>query len=244
MEIKKGDIFLTNQGGRVLVLNYRDSRNVDIEFIDSYRHRTTISKGRLVKGAVKNPYHPSVYGVGYMGVGQYSSKDGAADSACYKSWSAMMKRVYYDKEITIYYKDCSVVEEWHNFQNFAEWYYQQHNAGRKGFHLDKDLMVLGNRVYGPNFCSFIPQEVNKVLLSNSRVRGVYPQGISKHGNLYRVSVSMSGKTHRIGTYPTLEEALDIYKKHKEQHVKDLANKYKNVIKKGVYDTLINWEVPA
>lgn len=51
-----------------------------------------------------------------------------------------------------------------------------------------------------------------------------------------------GKTHNLGRYHTVEEAFYAYKKAKELHIREVAEKYKGDISPRVYDALINYTV--
>ena len=55
------------------------------------------------------------------------------------------------------YKECSVCEEWLNFQNFAKWWYI--NYFEEG-DLDKDLLVKDNKIYSPKYCCILPKQIN------------------------------------------------------------------------------------
>lgn len=89
-----------------------------------------------------------------------SNEDGS--NKCYCTWFNMMKRCY-DPNSRDYemYKDCEVCQEWHNFQNFAEWwdkeYYEIPNANMS---LDKDILEKGNRLYSPETCCIVPLDLN------------------------------------------------------------------------------------
>ena len=74
----------------------------------------------LTKGCVSNPMKRTVYGKGYLGVGKYSP---SSETRAYKLWKNMLERVYClnVRYTRMSYKDVEVCEEWHNFQNFAEW---------------------------------------------------------------------------------------------------------------------------
>ena len=112
-----GDIYVNNQGESFKIINYIDSKHVEIEFLDSH-FKKTVSSGNIAKKEIKDPYYPSVEGLGYLGVGTYKPT-----GKVYKTWHNMIIRCYsnnyHQKEPS--YKECSVCEEWLNFQNFAKW---------------------------------------------------------------------------------------------------------------------------
>lgn len=78
-----------------------------------------------------------------------------------------MLRRCYDKEFQLKnksYQGCTVCEEWHNFQNFAEWFYQNYFDGAC---LDKDLLCCGNKTYSPDKCCLITRSLNSFLVVNN-----------------------------------------------------------------------------
>lgn len=202
----------------------------------------------IKKGIVKNPYTPSVYNIGFMGSGKYRAGDGSGEHTdSYRRWLRILQRCH----STIYqaaqptYIGCSVAPEWHNFQNFAEWHEENCKSYMQGWQLYKDILVKGNRVYSPETCCFVPQEINSMFTKNNKVRGAYPIGVSKRGSKFRARMSISipiSITLNIGTFNTMEEAFDSYKRTKEQHIKIIADKYKTQITETVYQALYNYKV--
>ncbi len=102
---------------------------------------------------------PSVHGVGFIGIGKHSSRDNGKVSKSYATWKGMLARCYYPKYQEIYptYKGCTVHISWHNFQVFAEWFDMNYI---KGYHLDKDIKLEGNKVYNSEYCSFVSAKEN------------------------------------------------------------------------------------
>lgn len=96
-----------------------------------------------------------IQGVGYIGEGKYSKYN----TKLYLKWETMLTRVY-RKGGAKGYEDVIVEERWHNYQNFCEDITKMPNYNIKRFALDKDLILLGNRRYGPDYCSIVPIEFN------------------------------------------------------------------------------------
>jgi|SRR5690554_1789839 len=240
-KIKAGDVFKTKEGDDVVVIEYFNRQKILIEFVDKYKHQTTVQGGNLVKGSIKNPYRPFVRGVGYFGVGEYKATSEKKITRAYNTWSQMLRRCYCPKAAEKHpaYKDVTVCEEWHNFQVFAEWFYKQPNHDKKGFELDKDLLVPYSKIYSPQTCSFVPKQIN-VLFTGKKNNGL-PIGMWRHGNKYQVSVSNEGKETHFGTYSTIEEAEIVYKREKKKVLIEVVNKYKNDLNPQVYHNLLNWE---
>lgn len=233
-----GKYYYTNQGYKVKIIEYVNFYNTTIKFNDkSSTILKNVNLGSLRKGAVVNPYHPSVFGVGYCGEGTYISN---ISSKVTKSWKAMLGRCYYYKENPTY-KDVTVCEEWHNFQNFAEWFEQNYNSETmQGWHLDKDILVKGNKIYSPVTCCFVPQEINNQFTIDKE--RVLPKGVSLDRKSIRATISKFGKYQLIGYFSTINEASEAYKKERLSYIKELSEKWKSQITENVYNILINYEL--
>jgi len=243
-KIRNGDVFKTNQGCEIVVIQYHSSSNIDVEFRDSSQYSLKTTAQRLRRGDINNPYLPRKYGIGYFGVGKYTSTVDNKPSPEYNSWGRMMQRCYCEnyrlKDPS--YIGVQVCDEWLNFQNFAEWFHNQPNAGRKDFHLDKDLRVMGSKIYSPSTCSFIPRQVNALLNQHSRQRGSLRQGVKRYKNGFYSVISMYGEEKYLGCYPTEEETYQVYKQARENYVRDVATRYKNDLHPEVYQNLMSWEL--
>jgi len=242
MGIKAGDRFSTNGGGSVVVLEYRNYNNILIEHLDENRHTATVAGLSLRNGMVKNPYLPSVYGVGYLGAVHLIENTDRNYFYVYNKWKTMLERCYSAKYHARRptYIDCLVVPEWHNFKVFLEWHKNEPNSENPGFNLDKDLRLGGNKVYGPSTCSFVPAVINNLLLDNGASRGLLPQGVSANGKGFRSCLCANGKQIRLGTYSTPGQAHEVYKKAKEVNVRSMAEEWKEYLHPEVYDYLKTW----
>lgn len=127
----------------------------------------------------------------------------------YVKWRAVLERCYSEKfwKTNPTYRDCSVVPEWHLFSNFKAWMKTQDWEGKQ---LDKDLLLYGNKVYGPDTCVFVDQKVNLFMLENKATRGKSLIGVyfDEECGKYRArccSVT-TGKQKCLGRYTTQEEA--------------------------------------
>lgn len=241
-QIESGDVFTTNDGGSVTVLQYQNSKAVTVKHNDTNGHVVVVQASNLRNGMVKNPYHRSVFGVGFIGVGNYAAYLNGKDTPVYKTWYGMLERCYCPKYHARKptYIGCSVHPDWHNFQNFAEWFERQYFA--TCWQLDKDLIVEGNKVYSTDTCAFIPQQLNTLLNDCGATRGDLPQGVSRNGKGYQAQLSMYGRLHHLGTHATPTEAFQAYKLAKEANVKRMAEQYKCLIDPRVYDSLMRYEV--
>jgi hypothetical protein len=107
------------------------------------------------------------------------------------------------------------------FQNFAEWY-QEHYV--EGFQCDKDLKVVGNKVYSADTCIFVSPQINSLMVDCRAARGLYPQGVSLHNESgrFRAKLWMYGKQKHLGAFDTAEEAQQTYAPAKLEYVHKVA----------------------
>ena len=240
--VKVGDVFLNNQGCKAVVIEYINAKNVLVEFQDNIKHRTYAKVQHLKNGKFKNPFHPQVYGVGYVGVGKYSAKVSGSNTLEYDLWHAMMKRCYdqkyHAKRPT--YIDCTVCKDWYNFQVFAEWANNQPCFAR-GYQLDKDLIIDFNKEYSPEACCLAPSEINNILLSGTSNRSEYHTGVTfnKNKNKFAARVNIgSRKVQFLGYFLNIDDAIAAYKKAKGDHIKNIALIWQNRIDKRLFDALM------
>lgn len=140
------------------------------------------------------------------------------------------------------YIGCEVHPDFIKYQDFAEWCQNQIGFGVPGFQLDKDLLVDGNKVYGPDTCLFIPSELNSMIIRNERSRGDLPTGVTyeKDRKRYKVKISIDGKKTTVGSYMDVDLAKDAYIKRKSIEVLKAADQWKDSIDPRAYQALINW----
>jgi hypothetical protein len=239
--IESGQIIPTYSCGDVLVLNIHSKSSVDIMFLD-YPCELKVRSGSLRTGMVKNPMRPTIYKVGFFGIGPYKLEK------TYRTWSNMLQRVYEPptEGHARQYAGTSVHTHWHNFQNFAAWYETQINRfGLVDFewHLDKDLLIPGNRIYGPDTCCIVPLAVNMLFTDHAFARGNLPMGVSKSGNNYRAKVSQNGKIKWLGSYPTIRLAQLSYWKAKFEAIQMTSVMYWNYLPEPIAMRFIafGWE---
>ncbi len=193
------------------------------------------------------PVDPSVFSVGCLDVDFRVWHDGIGLWQ-YETWKGVLQRscgdVFKDKYPT--YRDVTVCEEWLSFATFLEWVNREVGYKGKpvGLDLDKDLMVRGNKIYSPEFCSFVPKEVNILLTNKPNHRGEWPLGVcfDKKQKKFRAYLSKYGKAANMKRVGTAEEAFLMYKVGKEQHIKEIAEMYREQLNPKVFETLMNWEV--
>lgn len=141
----------------------------------------------------------------------------------YKVWRCMLQRCYdascQAKHPT--YIGCSVCDEWHLFSVFKEWY----DANSvDGWQLDKDLLFVGNKVYSPDTCIFVPNRINSLMNNVAASRGEYPIGVclKKSSGKFGASISSAdGKRVHLGYFSSPEAAHLAWVRAKRQIIIDL-----------------------
>lgn len=162
----------------------------------------------------------------------------------YKTWACMIDRCYSKTNFSskTYYSDCFVCDEWLYYSNFKKWFDDGENGYIDGYELDKDIIKDGNRIYCPEFCCFVPQEINKSVVAKRNKKNKYKRGVGydKKRNKY-LGIMPNSKFKR---FDTEEEAYQFYKTTKEKHIKELAIKYysRGYITKKVYESLMAYTV--
>lgn len=241
------------QGCLMKIIEYNGNKDVVVEFQDEHKIRKHCDLKEFKLGHVMNPYYKSVSGIGYYG-GEIPKHSTDLDYKCWNTWKGMLERCYSDKRIEVQptYKDCTVCEEWHNYQNFKIWFNENFielKDKNERICLDKDILVKGNKVYSPETCCFVPNEINVLFTKTNKNRGLCPIGVYYKKKLRKYVSQCSEKIGKekktqiyLGAFATPEEAFQVYKKHKEQYIKKVADKYKGQIKDNVYEALYKWEV--
>lgn len=242
---KTGERKLNNFGSEIVIVKYVNDRNADI-FFPQYNYLIKNTPyDRFRNGTVRCPYEPRVHGVGYLGEGQYKASINRRNTKIYEMWENMLKRCYAinrGKRSVTYY-DCSVNEEWHNFQNFAQWYEDNYYEieGQK-MCLDKDIKYKGNRVYSAKNCLIVPERINILFKTNRSQRGSEPIGVHYHRGEYVARCNTLNGRIQIGTYSNPKTAFQSYKKFKEKYIKQVADEYKHLIPKELYDAMYRYEI--
>ena len=189
----------------------------------------------------------AVHGVGFNDV-QFQIAINRKHIWQYRLWKNMLGRCFDAKykQRRPSYEDVTCCDEWLSFANFLGWVNKEVGYKGKpvGLALDKDILVKGNKTYSPEFCSFVPTAVNKLLNDHGAGRGEFPVGVcfDKDCGKFRAQLRCFGKMKHLGHYTTIESASFAYKTAKEAQIKIVATQYKDVLSPAVFESLMNWKI--
>jgi hypothetical protein len=242
---KTGSIWPTNNSGDVEILGQINKVHLrkNNPKLSSYPYFAvkiledgTIVRARraaLKNGKIKNPNKPNVLGVGFIGEGDavcYVSNNNTRE---YNAWHSMITRCHCPKyqALNPSYIGCSIDPRWHSFNNFWNDIKNLENYDRwklniEKMELDKDLKILGNKLYSKDTCMFVTEKENigernirasvtgktyvAVRISDNYREIFFNHSVfAKNNNLIRACIShcISGtnKTHRGWRFETLDE---------------------------------------
>ena len=240
-----GKVCKSKSSGDFKIVKYNNKTNVEIQFINT-GFEVVVQLGNIRNGSIKDPYLPSVCGIGVSGT-KYPIKVNGVITKEYTLWTHMLQRCYSDtyKKKQPTYEGCEVSDNFKRYEYFYEWCNEQIGFDNEDWHLDKDLLIKGNKVYSESTCVFIPKEINSVLTKCTASRGEYLIGVCWHkkDKAFIAQVNKNkGKQEYLGSFKTEIEAFNAYKQAKENFIKEQANKWKSHIDERAYLALINYEV--
>ena len=250
---RTGEENLNNFGSKMVITEYRGALDIDVYFPE---YNWTFKNGQYYNfknGSIKCPYEKRYYDIGYLSEGKYKVSENGKSTKCYIAWYDMLRRCYDPKfhEKNPTYKECEVDEGWYNLQSFGDWfadnYYEIEN---EKMCLDKEILNKDNKVYSLNACIFVPHNINTLFIKCDKSRGEYPIGVyyDKRDKKFRAQCSIydfkerKRKTIYLGYYDTPEKAFEVYKKYKENHIREVADYYKKQIPERLYQALYEYEV--
>ena len=244
-----GKEFETNSSGKCFIINIESYKKdgVVVAFYEPFC-LVKCNYVNLYSGRVSNPMLPKLYGKGFLGVGEYST---TVNKREYGLWSGILERCYsleYKRKQPTY-KDATICKEWLNFQNFATWcneqpFFNAKDDKQRYYQLDKDILVRGNKIYSPETCCFVPNEVNKLLTLRGLARGDLPIGVcrQKGTGKFLSQCNYFGSRKHLGSFKTPQEAYVAYKIFKEYYIKEVAEKWKGKIDDRAYSSLLKYEI--
>lgn len=155
-------------------------------------------------------------------------------NALYRTWKNMLERCYSPKlhARCPTYIGCSVCKEWLTYSSFYKWIIKQDYKGKQ---LDKDALVIGNKIYSPETCCFVSKQINQLLTYNQNTKSKYPTGVywNKQTSKYTAQISKHGKVIGLGRFTTANEAESTYLTEKIAYIIELSRGEPKNIKSGL-----------
>lgn len=157
---RTGSVHESKNCGKVEVISYIDYKYRAVRFLDT-GFVTKCAIHNLLYGKVNDPTAPSVYGVGYLDGIKIPARGGDV-RRIYDLWANMLKRCYGGYKTS--YTGCTVDKRWHSFKTFLNTFQDIPNSeaflNKEDVHLDKDILVQGNKEYSLSTCQFVSAEEN------------------------------------------------------------------------------------
>ena len=242
-KLYEGNIYSTNNCGDLKIIEYRTHKDVIVEFVNT-SYTTSTRLGEILNGKVRDRSLPFACGVGYLG--DAPTKHEGKLRREYHIWANMLRRCYGKENTTRSptYVGCTVSDNFKSYEYFYNWCQDQIGFDNIDFHLDKDLLIKGNKLYSEDTCVFVPREINNLFTKRQNDRGKYPIGVTvdKRGGRYFAQLNVGKERRKFGYSDTPEEAFLAYKQAKEAYIKEVANKWRDQIDSRVYEALMNYQV--
>lgn len=178
-----------------------------------------------------------IYNVGYNSGGRgkgYPAKTSDGILREYDHWRRMLQRAYDTRWKLKHntYNDCKVSEDWFDYQTFAKDYHECKYKTEKS-DLDKDLLVLGNKLYSKELCVYLPEELNKAIMIRGNISVFH-----KRDSIFETICN----GQYLGRSNNPLDLADLWLDVKYNHIATLAIKYKDVISPAAYKSLMNIKI--
>lgn len=160
---------LNKQGCLMKIVEYNKTADIVVEFQDKRKLKVKTTYNEFVKGSIKNPYYPTIYGVGCIGT-KYHARTDKKIFREYATWKNMLYRCYSEKYEEQYgtHNNATVCEEWLCYENFYDWIHEQSNAENflKGSNwiLNRKIIDKYNEIYSPEYCCLVPKNVDGLFI--------------------------------------------------------------------------------
>lgn len=154
-----------------------------------------------------------------------------------KKWNNMIDRTTSGRYKC--YDEVQVCEEWKDFSNYYEWFKNNWFDYDGKLDVDKDLIDKNSKIYSPKTCCIIPHEINIGIRISDKAESRGAVNWDERRQAYKVKLNVY--TRHINTQRRkYKDALDLYFKKKDEFVKAMAEDFKDVVDKRVYDALMKY----
>lgn len=148
----------------------------------------------------------------------------------WKTWAGIIRRtdnrdpVWLSQKTS--YIGCTLDPSWYVLSVFKEWVEQWEDHENK--ECDKDILIPGNKLYGPDTCLMVRPIVNRWFKPNQNSNSTLPRGVTKAKEEctkpYRAQIQpIDGKKKGLGYFWTAEEANAAYEEARREQVQILID---------------------
>ena len=218
------EVFHTKSSGDFKILERKDNGKYIIQFIKTGTIME-VYQSAIRNGSIKDKFHPSVCGVGYIGdfEGYTHSKE---NIILYSTWKHMIQRCYNqnNKDYHLYGGAGVTVDvRWYNFSNFFEDAkllpgYENKIKYPDIYCLDKDYLQMNipneQRIYSKNTCIWISTYDNITLKGRENSTSKYYGVTSRHEEYHAAYYS----NIEIGIFTSAIAAANAYNYYYQNHV--------------------------
>ena len=242
---KLGESKLMNCGEIACIVKYNNCNDILVKF-NNYDELIRARYDNFKKGFIKNRFSPTIYGFGIIG-SEEMMNDGKKLKS-YNHWSYMIRRCYSDEFNSkhVSYKGCTVCKEWQYYSNFKQWFNKNYyEINEEKMCIDKDILIKRNKIYSPETCIFVPNNINVLFVKRILLRGDYPIGVhyDNERNKYQAQCNNgNGEIQNLGRFESSIIAFESYKKYKEALIKKIANDYIDKIPNILYEAMVKYRV--
>lgn len=246
-----GEHYHNKYGDSFKIIAYRGCTDMDIEYANTAELLTAGGKNYVRQhiefndvDSFRMPFTRNKYR-GYLGIGPYST---AKNLKAYSCWNNILSTCW-EKPIHTY------EPSWICFQIFCEWYYSQPFADSKEYNmvLSKDIFTKNMKHYSPETCAIVPLVIQRAINLQTNYRKKHkdlpmPIGVCQSRPMldYCIGTVVEGtgksRTHYYKGEDKKHIAFAKYKESKEQHIRNLADKYKHVITEKAYQALMRFTI--
>ena len=233
---RTGEERIMSCGMKAKIIAYKNCGDMTVEFEDGYIV-DSVQYANFKRGIIKNPYAKIIKGVACVGETSTIDENGKVLKSR-EVWGDMIKRCYDKKELKRRpsYMGVEVCDEWLCYANFKKWYNENvYEIEGERIHLDKDILIKGNKIYSPETCIFVPQRINILF---REFENKFPTLEERSNGTFAIRIRMNGISKRISGFETKEKAWGYYLKEKKQIIKNIAEEYKDKIPNKLYNRLI------
>lgn len=232
-----GEKFITKEGYNIEIFDYVNQSNCSVIFDNGFK-KYNLKYSNVKRGIVSNPFHKLADGR-CLGIDIRTLK-GTDYKTSMITWISLINRCF--RESGEAYKNVSPCADWLIFNNFYIWWLKNYNSETmQGWHLDKDILVEGSKIYSPETCAFVPRVINNLFIKRQNKSGC-PVGVRKNRGRFVSTIGKGDLKVYLGSFGTLEEASQAYKNAKEACVKEAADEWKELIDPRIYKAMYEYKV--